>query len=702
MRIISFICLFSIGSLSCDVRIMKSLYYQIRKFEDNLLDPPYNPVLGKDATHHLEKTYRSITTDVNAVLEALSIAEQEKKTANLVAAGLVSSAEESEPVKVEKETIALLQSIQKAKLNHQSAGFAKIDDTLFNSDPFNDNQNDNKSNLVSGKEDYDFAHDTVNWTHAAANFTISTLEKMPVRNQGERSTCASFSGIGHIEGFLLKNYNLSTVDLSEQRFYYLSKPDSWENGGDIKDGGSNSGTGFGVSSGHNKFPPAETETAYNIPFEKDCPYNTNAGQNDLQTPQLSNCKKGVVSVVEYAAWVKDWNKRILTANDIYQMLVTEDLPVIVATKLSPNWEDNDGMITLKDAKKSGDSVHAAGHAYLIVGAKKINDADFPGEGGMCFIIRNSWGKGWGVNGLSCMTLAWFNAWRYESRFPRIFKISADPAFFGDAPTTAKEIEEVPSGLEEKKVDPNAQPPAPEVDPSNTSETTATKRRGRVSFNLVDAEEDEVDPKKMKLGALVGSDDAHYKLLYQIAGSTLALRGILAGNTLISKTLRLSINKTLIQINTPEKGLVTLGEINEKKQTLQLCSQNYSSICHFNYISETNEMVVGLTEPEAKRRDYEAHDGDWTSLDFGGYGIAYTLPPGLNTYIDIKFIIKGTETNPLRFLIKPVGGDIITGGRVIGNYQDFAFCNGPWKKICRVVISAQNFFVFFKAKERARE
>ncbi|NRA45362.1 MAG: C1 family peptidase [Oligoflexales bacterium] len=369
----------------------------------------YSEVPGENASDFFSKAYKDSSLNPATILELLALNEAEGTDESALLEG--------NPPEVSDVAVKALNSIQTSISNFKPDDFSLNDNSFFTLE-----------NLSLSDDAEAFKNDTVNWSRAESEFTISSLDKMPAKDQGRRGTCASFAGIGQIEGYLIKTFGLSGIDLSEQRFYFMSKPEHWIDGGDKASAGSNSGTGFAKSNGYeydgHTCPPNSPQD-FNIPLESSCPYNPKLGDNDLQTPQTSGCETGVARVDGFNAWVSDWEERPKYAQDIYGMVANEDIPAIVATKLSANWEKNDGMITLADAGSVGDTGHAAGHAYLVVGARKLDESKYPNEGGMCFIIKNSWGKGWGVGGISCMTLAWFNEWRYPFGFPSIKSVSID-------------------------------------------------------------------------------------------------------------------------------------------------------------------------------------------------------------------------------------------------------------------------------------
>ncbi|MEY4631268.1 MAG: hypothetical protein RIQ81_1388, partial [Pseudomonadota bacterium] len=377
----------------------------------------YVPLPGDPASQHLSSKLSDDSVDTASQLEALDVAIADQAQANLVQAGLALSGSET-AFTASDGAFEVLEGGEKAKDSLQPDSFQKIDTSFL------------KSATELSLADY--TTNTVSWgSYQDTKFTIPALDRMPVRDQGRRGTCASFAGIGLIEALIIQNSSnqlpFKEVDLSEQRFYHLSKPESWQGGGSLSEQGSDTGSGFMTSSGDLSGYPAPSDTggsAYNIPLETNCPYQKTPGANDLQVPLGDGCKsKGVVRVSKFSAWGGSVGgfRRIETAQHVYDELRTGKA-VILYTKLSRNWERNEGIVTFAGAGSPGNSGHAGGHAYLAVGAKKLSESEFPGEGGMCFVVRNSWGKGWGVNGLSCITLKWFNHWRFEGAFPTVDEV----------------------------------------------------------------------------------------------------------------------------------------------------------------------------------------------------------------------------------------------------------------------------------------
>jgi C1A family cysteine protease len=628
---------------------------------------------GTKAFEFLAPTFKDRAVKVDAILEALGVTENEVGNASLRLQGLTT--DDSEDIaEVSEDGLDLMESGRGPKSSFDNEAFKKLDDDFFTQDPV-------EAGFLMADSGVDHSSDTVNWTYAKDSFTVSSLDKLPVRDQGQRGTCAAHAGIAQLESYLIKKYSLNSIDLSEQRFYYMSKPDTWTTGGDVTKEGSNSGTGFAKSYGYeyeSKTYPPGSPTDFNIPMETNCPYKKEKGTNDTQYPQAKGCETGVAKVTDFRAWLYKYDERVSSAQDIYDMLVEKDMPVIVASKLSDNFENNDGMVTLAASGGAGATSHAAGHAYLIVGAKKIDEAKFPDEGGMCFLIRNSWGRGWGVDGISCVTLAWFNTWRYPNDFDQLVEAVLDTTKFAEAkealntkPTDVAEADDSAGKVEKK--------------------TTGT-RRGAVSFLHGSSLAGD-----RKLGALVDEENRFWKVLYSIADNKVTIYGILDGDKKVTQGLELSFDDGKLSDEFESKGSVTVGELDEKTGIFTLCAVKYGQVCDLNYVEEFQQLVVGLTKNEFNRQDSQG-PYEWKSLGIGGQSIDFSSP-GKGTSVDIRLTSKGTTTNPLRFTLEPLSGLVSYQGQSIGSILKPSLCSGDYGKVCRVVKSGEKFAVLFKSKDQ---
>ena len=648
----------------------------LKKIQNDIQADDYEAPPGSSASEYFSTTTKALTTDSSAVLEAMSVGIEDQAAANLYAQGLITLTESEETAQVSDDAATILEKIRAAKLAH---------------DPDSYQENSSSDFIKSGSLlDTDFSNDTVTWDVAAGTeISISTLDKMPVRNQGQRGTCASFAAIGQLEGYMLKISTLDSVDLSEQRYYAMSKPEHWGDGGDVNDGGSDYSEGFYKSSFlSSKYSNADStdpsqyniSNTYNIPLEVKCPYNKSPGDNDIQYPgsKDGDCATGVVQVTDFDGWMYGDNE-LTTAQDLFDHIKTNDYPAIVGTKLSDNWENNDGVITWADAEGTGSTSHASGHAYLIVGAKKLSETEYPGEGGMCFIIKNSWGKGWGVNGYSCMTLKWFNMHRFNSSFPVVRSAKIDTA------TLKTQVEE------EETVD-NEDDITPPDESTKVIDQPKGKPRGTISFGI--------DPARLlnsyQSAALLDDEDQFKKIRYQILNNQIFIHGILADETTQTHDLELIYDSDTSEISYsfPEKTIV-VGKLDSGNQTLTLCAQAYAEKCHFNYVSESNELAIGLTKAEFLRDD-STGPYEWTYLGAAGRGIEFSIPEDYYTRIDIRFNTNGEVTNPLRFRIDPLAGDVSYQGIVVGNYQSGELCSGDYKSVCKMVRTTDKFLIIFRS------
>ena len=228
---------------------------------------------------------------------------------------------------------------------------------------------------------------------------------LPVRTQGQRPTCAAFSAIRAIESILVSNGQ--NIDLSEQYFYYASKPDCQRSPCLTKGSWVNQSIDQSFKS-----------TKADIPLEKNCPYNPLPKPgNETQIPLMNQCHQGAVKISNYT--------KIESMNEIVNSL-QKGYPIIAGFKLSPNFYETEGLVTLSDSNLSGQTdAHAGGHALVLLGLMKLPADLYRSEGRYCFIASNSWGEGYGVGGYSCLTEKWVQRYRVRNPFIAISSVQKD-------------------------------------------------------------------------------------------------------------------------------------------------------------------------------------------------------------------------------------------------------------------------------------
>lgn len=154
---------------------------------------------------------------------------------------------------------------------------------------------------------------------------------------------------------------------------------------------------------------SKSQKTSDVPTEEACSYvPTSIPQNETQLPLTESCRRGMVRVSGY--------KEVLTISEALEE-VKQDAPVIMAAKLTENFYLNKGLITLADAEKvSTRDAHALGHAFLAIGFIELPQELKEKEGDLCVLVVNSWSKGWGSGGYSCLTLNWLTKYRTKAPF----------------------------------------------------------------------------------------------------------------------------------------------------------------------------------------------------------------------------------------------------------------------------------------------
>ncbi len=236
-------------------------------------------------------------------------------------------------------------------------------------------------------------------------YIVNKAFEITVRDQFNRPTCSAFAGIRAIE--ILLSQNKIDKDLSEQYFYWSSKPNCQQSPCGEKGSWVNAAYRF-----------SQKSPVVDIPDESNCSYSTDqVEKNETQIPLPNQCHLGQVKVESF--------EDVLALADVVEK-IKNNIPVIMAAKLSENFYRNQGLVTFSDSKKSLDQKmdgHALGHAFLGIGVMELPAKLKAIEGQYCIVIANSWGKGWGAGGYSCLTEKWLTQFRQSAAFVAVKKIS---------------------------------------------------------------------------------------------------------------------------------------------------------------------------------------------------------------------------------------------------------------------------------------
>ncbi len=214
----------------------------------------------------------------------------------------------------------------------------------------------------------------VNWCETA-NFNIihikSPLPGMfdwraqggctPVKNQGNCGSCWAFATVAPLESVIKINEGIN-VDLSEQWLVNCNR-DSWGCDG-----------GWWAHDYHQWKTDCCDGTG--AVLESECPYTASDGS--------CNCPYNHVYFVE--AWYFIGNEHNVAATDSIKQAIYEYGPVSAGVTVSSAWSFYTGGVYNKNDAGS------VNHAVTIVGWD-----DTAGSDGV-WIIKNSWGSGWGDNG----------------------------------------------------------------------------------------------------------------------------------------------------------------------------------------------------------------------------------------------------------------------------------------------------------------
>ena len=219
---------------------------------------------------------------------------------------------------------------------------------------------------------------------------IPNALELGVKNQARRGTCTAFAGVRALETMFVQ-HGIST-DLSEEYFYFISKPSCMEQPCGKNREGSNTTAGLLAS----RVPGVPA-----VLSEADCPYTPNRNDSNITNTPLRGCStQGVARAGGLSA---------ARSNDQILAALRNNRPVVAGFTLTATYYDNKGLVTQYDpvnaTRPSGPD--AGGHANLLVGYIRLPDS-LAKEGRYCVITANSWDEGWGRGGFACLTEAWLD------------------------------------------------------------------------------------------------------------------------------------------------------------------------------------------------------------------------------------------------------------------------------------------------------
>jgi len=440
-----------------------------------------------------------------------------------------------------------------------------------------------------------------------------------------------------------------------------------------------------------------------LPLETDCPYNGEAGERDTQAPLLDSCGTGAAEITEMTTWCG-----MQEAVD----LLHQGFAIPYASPLTANWERNDGLITKKDFSEAGESGHAGGHAYLIVGYKKL--PDMPEEGGICFVIKNSWGTGWGINGYSCMTLAWMKAVTftdfitYKQPAVKVVHLRDD----------LKAADELPPDNEdaEDQSEPDV-PPEPEPD-ADTDEDGSDKLPPEEPDIDPDPDKDEliddnVEPTpeppadQFTEAVLYGANDAYYKVLILEKDGKLYIKGDLQGGNDLSAALVVIKKGQFLEFNGDVVGKLDGDE-------LTLCTGEWEALCALRMRESDKVFYIQFRDDdlrEVKEDEVAPSKGKWYGLDVRGKNYSLFVPKNLDAsalFSDPKAFVRLDNGKPMRLSLRPKKSlsdfAIKLSGMEIGSLDvldpgNVDVCSGSYKNVCKMVGGADDLFVLPQNKRK---
>ncbi|MCF8058830.1 MAG: hypothetical protein K9K67_06025 [Bacteriovoracaceae bacterium] len=234
---------------------------------------------------------------------------------------------------------------------------------------------------------------------------LSKTFSLPIRHQGERSTCAAFASVRAMEINLFPK----RLNLSEQLFFYLSRTDCQKSKCTL----AGSWARIGLET-------LAKQTAF-MTEEKHCPYSYEfKPENITHLPLKESCFNGKYFLKSYTS--------INKVEDIYEE-VKNRKPTVMGFYVDDLFLINDGLISM-GLKKGKKIEKQYAHTVLAIGSVPLPKELHQKEGEYCHLVVNSWGSGWGIGGYSCLTKKWIESHIIENpslsvgKVSRHFKISS--------------------------------------------------------------------------------------------------------------------------------------------------------------------------------------------------------------------------------------------------------------------------------------
>lgn len=219
-------------------------------------------------------------------------------------------------------------------------------------------------------------------------YVIPGALDLAARDQARRGTCTAFAGVRALETLLVQRG--VRTDLSEEHFYFLSKPECRSTPcGSEKEGGSVDG---GLKA-------TRDQRASGLMTEAVCPYTPNGNAANITNAPLATCSgPGLVRAGNLGP--------VRNTADLLNALRSNQ-PIVIGFTLTRSYSRNLGLVRLNDPvnKERASGRDAGGHANLLVGFIKLPPS-MSSEGQFCAITANSWAEGWGRGGHACLTEAW--------------------------------------------------------------------------------------------------------------------------------------------------------------------------------------------------------------------------------------------------------------------------------------------------------